>query len=179
MQFPFKNGNENFEIFQDTVCDEKNAYIHIQSKSFRTFSDYTTFTYFKGTTGIKTFACEAGFSTTASDEYRTVFYSNNNNNNWKDITSKVFPYRFTFKDFWIRGKIPPKKFQKFKTYIEIPPKGTYLIAHIVGICEVDKDKLHLNEKDLEIYDKFFDSNNNYFKNIIYLWNAKKEIFVKK
>jgi hypothetical protein len=170
-QFPFKNGNENFEIYQDTVCDEKNAYLHIKSKPNDTWSDYTTFTYFKAASGNKIFACEAGFSTTVSDEYRTVFYANENNR-WKDITSKVFPYRFTFKDFWTGKKLPPKKFYKFETWVEIPPKGTYLIAHIVGISEVDKDKLHLNEKDLETYNEYFDSNNNhYFRNIIFRWNA--------
>jgi hypothetical protein len=178
-QFPFKNGNENFETYQDTLCDEKNAYLHIKSKPNDTWSDYTMFRYFKTGSGNKIFVCEAGFSTTASDEYKTVFYSNSNNR-WKDITTKVFPYSFTFKDFWIGGKIPVNKFHKFETWIEIPSKGTYVIVHIVGISEVDKDELQLNKKDIETYNMFFDTkNNHYFKNVIYRWDAKKEIFIRK
>jgi hypothetical protein len=178
-QFPFKNGNENFEIYQDTVCNEKNAYLHIESKPNDTWSDYTTFTYFRTASSNKIFVCEAGFSTTASDEYRTVFYANDNNC-WKDITSKVFPYSLTFKDFWVGEKLPPKKFHKFETHIEIPSKGMYLIVHIIAISEVDKDQLHLNEKEIEIYNKYFGINKNlYFKDIFYEWDAKKGIFVKK
>jgi hypothetical protein len=186
-QFPFKNGSEDFEVYQDTTCDEKNAYLHIQSKSFRTFSDYMTFTYFKGASGNKIFACEAGFSTTVSDETKTVFYTNKNNK-WKDVSAKVFPYKFTFKDFWKGGKLPLKKFQKFDIWVAIPPKGTYVTVHIAGLSSIETEELYTKDTDWDTYDKLFehaiDGDNNViestnFKTITFNWDAKKEIFVRK
>ncbi len=179
-QFPYKFfEEEKLQGGADTICDKKNAYLHIQSKPNDAWSEYITFTYFKTTSGNKVFAVERGFSTTASDQFHIAFYTNRKNK-WKNVTTKVFPYSFTFKDFWIGKIMPPKRFHKFNIHIEIPPKGTYLIAHIIGISEDRKDELHLNEKDLEMYDTFFDTNNNhYFRDIIFPWNAKEEIFMRK
>jgi hypothetical protein len=177
--FPYKFfEKEKLESGADTTCDEKNAYLHIQSKPNDAWSEYITFTYFKATSGNKIFAVEKGFSTTASDDYKIVFYKIKNGK-WENISQRVFPFKFLFKDFWIGKKLPHKKYQQFKVHVEIPPKGVYLIVHIVGVNEMDRDKLLLSEKDLEIYDNLYSPNSkNPFKNIICKWDAKKEVFVK-
>lgn len=161
----------------DTIVDDRNAYLHIRSKPNDCCSEYVTFTFFKTQSGKKIFACEKGVSTTASDDYQTTFHAFANNK-WTDVTSQVFPFVFSFADFWAGTSLPPKKMQRFHTRIALPQRGTDVVVYIVGENLLDRERLFTDTKDAEMYERIFDTNRSFHK-ITYQWNREKSVFTRK
>ncbi len=166
----------------DTIIDSKNAYMRLQRKPNDCCHDYFVFTYFKMANGEKIFAHETGYSTTASDDHWTNFYTYTNKK-WNRVTKNIFPFSFSFKDFWMASKLPKKKFQKCKTHIELPKTGTTILVSIVPIDMADYDTVFPNEKDAIAYDDMFlrEGIENRFWQMEYKWDAQngKFIFSKK
>ncbi len=173
---------DEVDVGLDTIIDAKNAYLRIQRKPNDCCHDYVVFTFFKMTNGEKIFAHETGYGTTATDDHTTNFYSYKNET-WKRITKNVFPFPFSFKVFWISTKLPHKKFQKFKTHIELPKNGTNIVVNILPIDMADNDSVFPKEKDAIEYDEMFRyyGMEKRFWQLEYKWDAQngKFIFSKK
>lgn len=169
--------NNEISIGVDTIIDLSNAYLRIQRKPNDCCHDYVAFTYFKMANGEKIFAHETGNSTTATEEHHTNFYTYTNSK-WKLVTQKVFPFSFSFKDFWIADKLPNKKFQKFKIHIALPKNGTNLEIRIVSIDMADYETVYPNENDAEVYDNMFSVRgyDNRFYQLVYAWDAQNGKF---
>jgi hypothetical protein len=158
----------------DTTIDNTNAYLHIKSKPNDCCKDYITFTYFKTQAGEKVFGYEVGASTTASDDFKTNFYSCTNKK-WLRVTPKVFPYQFSFADFWRGKSLPPKKLQKFKIHIELPSKGTIVYVHIFSADMMNIDDYFPKKNDADDYEKLF-RNSGLFYKLAFEWDKQKGIF---
>jgi hypothetical protein len=161
------------------MCSKVLIYKHLHRcpPDFLGFSNhYITFTFFKTQSGEKIFACEKGTSTTASDDYRTAFYSLANGQ-WTDVTAKVFPFQFTFADFW-RGALPPKPLQRFRTHLELLRYGTDVIVHILGENLANLPRFFPKETDATKHEQIFIAGRNFYV-IIFRWDKQKGIFVQK
>ncbi len=158
----------------DTIVDIKNAYLHIQSKPNDCCTDYITFTFFKTQAGNKLFAYEKGASTTASDDYTTLFYTYRNDT-WTNVTDSVFPFKFTFRDFYKPATLPKAHLQQFQTHIELPKTGTNVTVHVTEKNVMDWDELFPEPEDLEAYEKLFTTKGLFYK-LIYKWDKTTGTF---
>ena len=159
----------------DTIIDDKNAYLRIQSKPNDCCHDHVVFTFFKTTSNNKIFACEKGVSTTVDDKFSTKFYSNDNGK-WEDVTTVVFPFNLTFKDFYKSTRLPATKFQKFISHIQLPKQGKDLIVSIVMESLNNIDEFFPDQKDHDTYINLFFHKNHNFNKLIFSWDKTKGVF---